>query len=251
MNQEKVSISLVERKKFDNQKAHAVAPNIWWVGHLDKAANRSHNPYLLIDGQEAILINPGSRAQESHKIIKNKISSLINPKLIQHIVLLHNDPTRCAATPLFERIADANVRVYAPSRSVDSIRHYGCKHPVIGLDGGDSIILKSGKSLTYYETPNLECAGSGFLHDEQSGTIFSGHLFCFPGDEGNLYTSSENWEGITILPVEGICSKKAFHQALNKIERLSPERICPHQGPILEEDIDKYIAFAREMEFNN
>lgn len=251
MNQEKVSISLVERKKIDNQKAFAVAPKIWWVGHLDKAENCSHNPYLLLDGDEGVLINPGSRQESSHKIIKEKISSLISPKLIQHIVLLHNDPTRCAATPLFESIADANVRVYAPSRSVESIRHYGCKHPVIGLDGGDSIILKSGKILTYYETPNLECAGSGFLHDEHSATIFSGHLFCFPGDEGNLYASSENWEGITPAPVQGICSKKAFHQALNKIERLSPERICPHQGPILEEDIDKYIAFAREMEFNN
>ncbi|MEE9442641.1 MAG: hypothetical protein V3V99_08225 [candidate division Zixibacteria bacterium] len=251
MNQEKVSIALVERKKFDDQKAHTVAPNIWWVGHFDKATNRSHNPYLLMDGREGVLINPGSRAEQSHRIIKSKVTSVINPELIQHIVLLHNDPSRCAATPLFEGICDSNVRIYAPSRTVDSIRHYGCRHPVIGLDGGDSIILKSGRNLTYYETPNLECAGSGFLHDAESGTIFSGNLFYIPGDEWNLYAGSESREGITPAPTQGICSKKAFHQALNKIERLSPERICPHQGPILEEDIDKYIAFAREIEFNN
>ncbi|MFH1699366.1 MAG: hypothetical protein ABIE07_02165 [Candidatus Zixiibacteriota bacterium] len=251
MNQENVSFALVERKKFDDEKAHAVAPDIWWVGNFDKAANRSYNPYLLIDGKEGVLINPGSRADKSHEIIKRKVTSVIDPRLIQHIVLLHNDATRCAATPLFESITDANVRVYAPSQSIDLIRHYGCKHPLIGLDGGDSVILKSGRSLTYHETPNLDCAGSGFLHDAQSGTIFSGNLFSIPGNEWNLYAQSESWEGITPAPSQGLCSKKAFHKALNKIERLSPERICPHQGPILEENIDKYIAFAREIEFNN
>jgi flavorubredoxin len=248
MNKETDSTSLVERKKFDDKKAHAITRDIWWVGFIDARAACSFNPYLLIDGNEVILINPGPRADAHHKLIHKKISSIINMKSIQHIVLLHDDPVRCAGAPLFESQADSNVRIYAPSRVADSIKYYGCKHPVIGLDGGDSIIMKSGRTINYYETPDLPCSGSGFLHDPVSGTIFSGTIFNCSSDDWNLYASSDNWDNKSVSPAYEIKSKKAFHKALNKIERLSPERICPQKGPIIEEDIDKYIETARNLD---
>ena len=244
------TISLVERKKFDDRQAHAVAGDVWWVGYKDASESCSHNPYLIIDGHEAMLINPGTRSDRHHQIILNKISALIAPSAIEHIVLLDHDPERCASLPLFEKMADRNVRVYAPAAVACSIKHYGCHHPVIALDAGDSIIMKSGRTITFYDTPKMTFAGSGMLHDQKSGTLFTGNIFNCPTDEWDLYAAATGWDDIKLYSRGCHGSGKAFHQTLNKIERLSPQRLCPHRGPIIEENIDKFIKSARDITFD-
>lgn len=246
MGESTASISLVERKKYDEKLAHQVFPVIWWLGYLEPESQTSHNPYLLVDDQEGVLINPGSRADDLYRIVRDKAASVINPERIQHLVVLHQDPERCASLPLFAKAAGRNVRLYAPARIARSIRHYGCKQPIIALEDGENIILKSGRSLEYHDTPHLSCAGSGFLYDSRTGTVFSGNLLDCPAPEWNLFAPPNAWESLASAKAEEKISKKALLMALNKIERLSPERICPHSGPIIEEEIDKYLAAARD-----
>lgn len=243
------TISLVERKQFDSRQVHAVAKDIWWVGFKDDKNSYSHNPYLLIDGHESLLINPGSRADKHYSLVKEKIESLIKTSEIEHIVVMHNDPERCASISLFEKLADRNVRIYAPADIAESIKYSGCHHPVIALDAGDSIIMKSGRTLTYYDTPQLNFAGSGMLFDKSSGTLFAGNMFKCPSDDWELYANAEGWDNIQMYHPDHVASKKAFHQMLNKIDRLSPQRICPHRGQIIEENIDKYLGAARDISF--
>lgn len=239
--------SLVERKKFDNNQAHQLTADIWWVGYVDDNNGQSNNPYLLVDNGEGVLINPGSGAEEQFRRVKDKVASIIDPSKINHIVVGHPDPARCAALPLFEKEAARDVRIYAPSAALEDVACYGCKTPVIGLDGGNSIILKSGRTIDFYATPNLPLAGSGLLHDQQTATIFAGNIFGCPGEEWNLFASARAWESLTSCINEGWGTKKAVLHALNKIERLSPERICPQRGPIIEDMIDKYIEAARRV----
>ena len=245
MGESTASISLVERKKYDDKLAHQVVPGIWWIGYLEPESQTSHNPYLLVDGREGVLINPGSRADDLYRIVRDKASSVISPEQIQHIVVLHHDPERCASLPLFAKAAGRNVRIYAPARIARSIKHYGCKQPVIALGDGENIILKSGRSLAYHETPQLPCAGSGILYDSLTGTCFSGNLLDCQTKEWNLFAPPNAWDAPAPAKAEEKISKKAFLMALNKIERLSPERICPHCGPIIEEEIDNYLTAAR------
>lgn len=240
--------SLVERKIYDKKQAHQIARGIWWVGYIDSSIQCSHNPFLLTDGDEAVLINPGSRADEHFRTVRDKVTSLVNPKQIQHIVILHHDPDRCASLPLFEKLADRNVQVYAPTRVVRSIAYYGCKNPVIGLDEGDSVILRSGRVLDYSETPGLPDAGTGLLYDPVTSTVFAGNVFGQLTGEWNLFANPRGWESLTPIESQTSGSKKALLLALNKIEKLSPERICPHCGPIIEDDVEKYIAAARDMD---
>lgn len=240
--------SLVERKRFDTRKAHAIAPSVWWVGYIDRRQGTSHNPFLLVDGDEAVLINPGSRADEHYRLVRDKVASVIAPARIAHIVVLHHDPDRCASVPLFEKLADRNVRIYAPSQVAASVGYYGCKHPVIGLDGGDSIIFSSGRTLDYHATPDLPSCGSGILHDSRTGTVFCGRMFNCPCDDWNLYAPPDQWKSLAASLPESTGSRKSLHQALNKLERLCPERLCPQQGPIIEDNIERYIETLRAGE---
>ena len=248
MDSTTAGFSLVERKKYDDKSAHQIAEGIWWVGFLDAESGDSHNPYLLVDQDEAVLVNPGSRAEKHHRIVSDKVSSIIDLSRIQHIVVLHHDPDRCAAITLFEKAAHRDVRIYAPSRVTNSIRHYGCKHPVVGLDDGDSIILKSGRAIDYYSTPGLPSIGSGFLHDAKTRTIFSGNIFGNLPGEWNLFAPANAWESPAPVNADAQDSKKALMRAFNKIERLSPDRLCLQLGPIIEDDIDSYIAAARKTD---
>jgi len=242
------TFSLVERKKYDASKAHGVTEGIWWVGFFEGDFNGAFNPYLLIDGSEAVLINPGSMADTHCNQVVKKIESIIAPACIGHIVVLHNDPDRCAALPHFEMMADRNVRIYAPRPVMQSVKYCGCKNPVIGLDDGDSIIMKSGRIIDYYDTPNLAFSGSGMLHDKKTGTVFIGNLFHCGCDQEELFAPGNSWDSLQAASSGENCSKKAFLEALNKIERLSPERICFHRGPIIEENVDKFIEAARKLE---
>lgn len=240
--------SLVERKRYDDKIAHHIAEGIWWVGFVDSDIDGSHNPYAVVDTDEAILINPGSRAEEHYRVVREKLRSIIDTRFLEHIVVLHSDPTWSASLPLFEKLAHRNVRIYAPSGAVKAIACYGCKHPIIGLEEGDSIILRSGRTIDYHAITNLPTAGLGFLHDARSGTIFCGSVFGYLPGDWNLYAPANGWEAMIACETPATGSKKAHLSALNKIERLSPERICPQCGPILEDDIDKYLATARKMD---
>lgn len=245
------SFSLVERKKYDDKTAHQLAQGIWWVGYLDPDRQTSHNPFLVQDKDEAILINPGSRSEKLYQAVSRKVNSVIKSKAIQHIIVLHNDPDRCAALPLFEKIVHRDVRVYAPSNVARSIKHYGCKHPIIRLDGGDSIILKSGRTLDYYVIEKLPAIGTGLLHDKQTNTVFCGNIFGHINEAWNLFAPAGGWRQIDHNDPDVQCSRKALMQALNKLEKLAPERICMHHGPIIEDDIEGYIAAAREINGSN
>jgi flavorubredoxin len=248
METSQTSVSLVERKTYAVDIPHPITPDIWWVGCLDEASGQSQNPYLLIDDDEAILINPGSGAPRYHHFICDKVASVMPPEQISHIVVHHNDPQRCAALPQAEKYAGRAVRIYAPTAVVDSVRHYGCVGPIIPLDHGDSIILKSGRLIDFYATPDLPTIGSGFLYDNRTKTIFSGNLFGFVPGDWNLFAPPMSWQSL-IPPVSGAAgSKKALLCALNQIERLAPERICPQQGPIIDDDIDRYIEAIRRLE---
>ena len=240
--------SLVERKKYDEKEAHQIARNIWWVGYIDSRIDCSHNPFLLLDEEEAVLINPGSRADEHFRVVRKKVEGLIDTARIHHIVILHHEPDSCASLPLFEKIADRNVKIYAPSQAVRALAYYGCKNPVIGLDEGDSIILRSGRSFEYFETPGVPAAGLGMLHDSKTSTLFSGNLFGTINDEWNLFASADGWRTLIPFKAKESGSRKAHLKALNKIERLSPERICPQCGPIIDDEIEKYISSARETD---
>lgn len=249
--QQTSTFSLVERKTYDTNLAHQIVQSICWVGFIDSALQTSHNPFLLIDKGEAMLINPGSRADEHYRLVRDKVASLIDPKQIQHIVLLDHDPERCASLPLFEKLVSRNVRIYAPSEVKNSITYYGCKNPVIGLDNGDSIIFGSGRTIDYYATPNVPAAGRGFLFDQVTGTVFSGNVLGQVDEPWNLYAQAQGWRTLRPCPTSPKGSKKAHLEALNKIERLSPERICQQCGLIVEDEIDSYIAAAREFDIGD
>ena len=92
-------------KLQDNFKdAIEIAKDIYWIGmYLENDPFQCH-PYLIKNGDESILIDPGSMLEFKETV--RKVKSVIDMKSIKYIVLHHQDPDLVAAVPEIEKLID-------------------------------------------------------------------------------------------------------------------------------------------------
>lgn len=234
--------------EYDETKAHKITDGIYWVGFADRSAGFSNNPYILDDGDDVILIDPGSRAPEHFSVVREKVCSVVDPKRINYIIVHHQDPDLCASIPLFEEIVNQNVKVIAPSRAAIFMRYYGTESEVVPVEDGETFILKSGRVLTFVHTPYVHFAGSMVTYDAMTKTVFSSDIFGAFSIDWNLYANEYYLEAFKAFTEPYLGSKVALDSALDKLETMEIERICPQHGSIIEKDIGKYIEAARKLE---
>jgi two-component system cell cycle response regulator len=91
MNNEKLNPSTVE-----------IASGVYWIGASgDDDDDLNCNPYVILDGEEAVLIDPGSPLD--FKQVLTNLISLTPLDKISAIILHHQDPDLCASVSLFEK----------------------------------------------------------------------------------------------------------------------------------------------------
>jgi len=84
----------------DYSKAVAIAKDVYWVGvYMENDVFQCHT-YLIVDGDESVLIDSGSMLEFAE--VKKKIESVIDIKNIKYMVAHHQDPDVCANMPAFE-----------------------------------------------------------------------------------------------------------------------------------------------------
>ena len=106
-----------------------IAEGIYWVGFHDVQSGLHCNPYLIVDHDEALVIDGGSRPDFATVMMKI-LQTGIAPKKIQALVYQHYDPDLCGSIPHFEDI----IEIIAPQHGSvindkETIRH------VLGLLG--------------------------------------------------------------------------------------------------------------------
>ena len=106
-----------------------IAEGIYWVGFYDTQSGLHCNPYLILDHDEAVVIDGGSRPDFATVMMKI-MQTGIAPKQIQALVYQHYDPDLCGSIPNFEDI----IEIIAPQHGSvindkETIRH------VLGLLG--------------------------------------------------------------------------------------------------------------------
>ncbi len=80
-----------------------IADGIYWVGFYDAQSGLHCNPYLILDHDEAVVIDGGSRPDFATVMMKI-MQTGIAPKQIQALVYQHYDPDLCGSIPNFEDI---------------------------------------------------------------------------------------------------------------------------------------------------
>ncbi len=237
--------------EIDPKKAIEIRPGVWWLGWPDYDAGFSNNPYLILEGDEVILIDPGSRLEEHWNWVRKKIESVVPIEKITMVIVHHQDPDLCAAIPLIEEIVGVNnFEIVTSERTSLFIPYYGVRTEVTPVDDGDEIeIGTNGRTLRFITTPYLHFPGAIVTYDNKEKILFSSDIFGGFSVNWNLYADEYYAEAVKAFAQPYFADKRHVDNFLRKIKDLDIDLICPQHGSIITKDrIPEVINALKDLE---
>ena len=165
------------RERYNNFEPNEIAPGVFHLGVQDEKNIFNNIPYIIVDGDEAIFIDPGSANKEFYEIVLTKAKAVIDLKKIKYMVVQHQDPDLCAALPLFEPLVSEDCKIIAPLEAEILINHYGITKEILSVDDGECITFGNGRKIDFYMTPYCHFVGSMVSYDAKTKILFSSDIF--------------------------------------------------------------------------
>ena len=238
---------------------------VYWVGFYDKQAGLHCNPYLIIDNDEALVIDGGSRPDFATVMMKI-LQTGIAPDQIVALLYQHYDPDLCGSIPNFESlIKNKDLQIISASENLMFIRHYSASSQLVPISRLKyQYKFSSGRTLEFIKTPYSHSGGSIVTFDAASGILFTSDLFGSLGSEWELFlelkpecidcASLEQCpENRTNCPIRDILkfhkvlmpSKKALRYSIEKILEVPFKMIAPQHGSIIQDK--EFMRYVLEM----
>jgi diguanylate cyclase (GGDEF)-like protein len=235
-------------KKFEEQ-AIEVAPRIWWVGHVSKEDSLQCHPYLIEQGDQSVLIDPGSLLTFPDTL--KKIEQVIPFDQIRYFICQHQDPDIAASLPLInERVTRDDCAIVCHSRAAVLLKHYRVDLPFVHIGDLNWSLPLSDRNLKFVFTPYVHFPGAFCSFDEKSGSLFSSDLFGGFTDDFTLYAENEDYfESLRPFHEHYMPSNAILQHALKRINTLPITQIMPQHGSIIPQELVQ-IMISRLMEID-
>ena len=233
---------------MDFTQAIEIADSIWWVGmYLPNDPFQCH-PYFIENGEDSILIDPGSMLE--FDAVVRKIDSISSMKHIKYIILHHQDPDLAASVPAMEKCIDReDLQVVTHSRMVPLVKHYMITSDYYEIDKHAHQLECGNLKLKFITTPYCHSPGAFVTYEPRTKTLFSGDIFGGIEESWEFYAEEDYFEKARQFHAEYMPSRDIFNYALRKIELLDMERIAPQHGSIIQKaHIPKLIEQMKQLE---
>lgn len=228
-------VEIIENKK-----------GIYWVGSDTLNENMNCNPYLIIDGDEGILFDPGSVLDFER--VYEKVTSLIPLEKIKYVVLHHQDPDFCSSVTLFEE-KGSNFKIATHWRTQMLVKYYGIQSEYyIVNENNFQLTLESGRKLLFIPTPYLHFSGAIATYDRESKILFSSDLFGAISNEWSLYAQEDYLENMKAFHEHYMPSNDILRPVMEIFLGMDISTIAPQHGSIINKDVKKYIRALRDLE---
>jgi len=248
-----------------------VADNIFWLGFHETTTNFHCNPYLIKEGNQAVVIDAGSRPDFAVVMMKI-LQTGISPDNIVALIYQHIDPDLCGSlSNMIDICANPELKVLPESQNNMFISYYIEREQrtmLKSIDDYSAGFLLGERMLEFFKTPYAHDAGSFVTRDVKTKTLFTSDLF------GSI---SKQWKlsvelasdchtcidydhcicGKEYCPLPDILefhekimpSEKALENAMNVIGSLDIEMIAPQHGSIFskKKDINFLIERLRTL----
>jgi flavorubredoxin len=235
-----------------------IAEKVYWVGVHGENSGSHSNSYLVLDDDEAVLIDGGGRASFPSVTMKIKQTG-ISPSAIRALVLQNYDPRSCGSLAHFEAIIDRkDLKIISHRANHMFIQHFSKSVSLISLEDVDhEFRFASGRRLRFIPTPFAHSAGSFVTFDETSGLLFTADLFSGASSRWKLLLSlTPNCRGCRdysdcadqkeYCPIQDIlrfhqdimASERALKTALDQIAQVPFTAIAPQHGSIISDPKD-------------
>lgn len=213
----------------------------------------AYNSYL-IKGDKNIIVD--LVRVNTVSVYMNKIRELLDDEELDYIIINHMEPDHSSAIKAVLDIYP-NVKIITNKKAVDMLNiYYEVTENIEVVKEGDTLELGNRK-FTFYMTPMVHWPESMVTYEEATKTLFSQDIFGGFGTlDGAIFDdqiefSKHYQEEITryFINIVGKYSSQAL-KALQKLESLDIELICPVHGPVWRDNpqkvIDLYTSLAKQ-----
>ena len=236
-----------------------IKEGVYWIGALDPGLvvfdiviptkhGTTYNAYLVRGEKIAVIETVKSYCVDG---FISKIRSLVRPEDIDYIIINHTEPDHSGGLIRLMELAPKAIPVFSRGARtfVKNILHK--EFDYMEVKAGDSIDL-GGKVLKFISAPFLHWPDTMFTYLETDKILFPcdafGSHYCSDKRFNDELDSKEDAFAAYEFYYDTILRpfKKYVIEALDNIKDIDIEMIAPSHGPILRENIKKYIDAYRE-----
>lgn len=244
-----------------------IAENIYWVGFHELKSNFHCNPYLIIEEDEAVLIDAGSRPDFAVVMMKI-LQTGIAPEQIETLIYQHFDPDLCGSmSNMVDICNNPDIKILSDPENNIFISYYIEReklHLLRSIDEYNLSYAFGGRELLFIKTPYSHCPGSFVTYDTRTKTLFSSDLFGSMSSQWELfirlsddcYVCKDYDHCINqrkYCPIKDILkfhtsvmpSEQALRHAMDVIGTLDIEMIAPQHGSIFANKKDIYFLIEK------
>lgn len=229
--------TLDELERADTDHAIEIADRIWWVGHRLKNDVFQCHVYLIEQGDQSVLLDPGSVLTFRQTL--RKVEEVVPFSHIRYFVCHHQDPDITGALPLIDQLIDREDAVLVTHwRAQMLIKHYGIRLPFWLVDANEWKLALPDRRLQFVFTPYAHFPGAICTFDPVSGVLFSSDIFGGLTPEFSLVAKDEHYfESMRPFHEHYMPSRDILDYALSAIERYPVRMIAPQHGSIIPEHL--------------
>ena len=242
----------------DYDRPIKVSSDVTWVGIHDTCSGWLSSPYLVIDGEEAVLIDAGGRADFAAIMMKIMQAGIVPASIVALIYQNHNPRLWSSLQHLEMMISKPDLKIVSDETNILFLQPYSELATVVSLDQLNyQLTLSSGRTLKFIKTPFAPGAGSFMTFDIKSGVVFTGDLFSTYSCQWNLFLEfkescrtcgSRMWNechnfscpltDILRFHREIMSSERALKLALDRLAELPFTTIAPQHGSVISKPED-------------
>ena len=238
-------------ESLDFSKPIEIAEDIFWIGYKVPNDPFQCHAYLIKNGEESVLIDPGSMI--TFPVVLEKLFSLVKLRDIKYIVMHHQDPDIVGCYNTLESIMPKREdrRIVTHWRAYMLLKHYQWKTPFFLIDKEGWKLKAGDRELEFVFTPYAHFPGAFCTFDKKTKTLFSSDIMGAISDDFMFYAVDDPkyYEGLKLFHKHYMPSTVILDFALRQIESKNPELIAPQHGSIIKKEmIPKVINALKNLE---
>lgn len=228
--------------KVDTEHAVEIADRIWWVGHYLPGDVFQCHVYLIENGDQSVLIDPGSVLTFPNTL--KKIEEVTPFSNIRYFICHHQDPDITGAMGLIDQmVCRQDALLVTHWRAAALLKHYALRHlPFWQVEEHDWKLRIDGRILRFIFTPYLHFPGAFTTFDESTGVLFSSDIFGGFTEEWQLFAKDESYfEAIRSFHEHYMPSRDILQHGLSRMKKYPIRMIAPQHGSIIPESLVDFM----------
>ncbi|MBF0183022.1 MAG: diguanylate cyclase [Magnetococcales bacterium] len=219
----------------------AIADKVWWVGAPLLDDSFQCHTYLIENGTESILIDPGSMINFAAML--RKVESIIPLSHVRWVICQHQDPDITASLPALDQlITRPDAVVLTHWRAIALLKHYNIRIPFQCIEKMGWRMHVGQCHIQFVFTPYLHFPGAFCTFDENSGILFSSDLFGGFTEQWHLFAQDESYfEAMRPFHEHYMPSQTILFDGLLKLSPLPIRMIAPQHGSIIPEHLVRFM----------